>query len=333
MENKSKKVKKGARVINGKYIRFDWAAKNILRNKADFVVFEGLISVLVKEKVTIVELLDTESNQDSRDDKYNRVDIKARNSKGEIILVEIQQIREVDYLQRMLYGVAKAITEHMGRGMNYEHVKKVFSINILYFKLGEGTDYLYHGQTTLTGVHDGDMLSLTEHEREDLRVVSPEDVFPEYYVIRVNEFDKLATDPLEEWIRYLKDEYISPDTTAPGLKEAKERLEFLRMTPEQQRAYDHYIDTMVRDADVYRTQMLEIKLAREKVLAEGRAEGEAIGRAEGEAIGRAEGEAIGRAEGRAEERLVNARSLKANGVPVEVIAKSLGLSSEEIEKL
>ena len=320
-------------MINGKYIRFDWAAKNILRNKADFVVFEGLISVLVKEKVTIVELLDTESNQDSRDDKYNRVDIKARNSKGEIILVEIQQIREVDYLQRMLYGVAKAITEHMGRGMNYEHVKKVFSINILYFKLGEGTDYLYHGQTTLTGVHDGDMLSLTEHEREDLRVVSPEDVFPEYYVIRVNEFDKLATDPLEEWIRYLKDEYISPDTTAPGLKEAKERLEFLRMTPEQQRAYDHYIDTMVRDADVYRTQMLEIKLAREKVLAEGRAEGEAIGRAEGEAIGRAEGEAIGRAEGRAEERLENARSLKANGVPVEVIAKSLGLSSEEIEKL
>ena len=320
-------------MINGKYIRFDWAAKNILRNKADFVVFEGLISVLVKEKVTIVELLDTESNQDSRDDKYNRVDIKARNSKGEIILVEIQQIREVDYLQRMLYGVAKAITEHMGRGMNYEHVKKVFSINILYFKLGEGTDYLYHGQTTLTGVHDGDMLSLTEHEREDLRVVSPEDVFPEYYVIRVNEFDKLATDPLEEWIRYLKDEYISPDTTAPGLKEAKERLEFLRMTPEQQRAYDHYIDTMVRDADVYRTQMLEIKLAREKVLAEGRAEGEAIGRAEGEAIGRAEGEAIGRAEGRAEERLENVRSLKANGVPVEVIAKSLGLSSEEIEKL
>ena len=46
-----KETKKGAKV-NNKYIRFDWAAKNILRNKADFVVFEGLISVLVKEKVT-----------------------------------------------------------------------------------------------------------------------------------------------------------------------------------------------------------------------------------------------------------------------------------------
>lgn len=309
MEKEGKNKRKGAKMCSGKYIRFDWAAKNILRNKADFVVFEGLISVLVKEKVSIVELLESESNQDQRNDKYNRVDIKAKNSKGEIILVEIQQTREADYLQRMLYGVAKAITEHMGRGKMYENVKKVFSINILYFKLGEGKDYLYHGQTTLTGVHDGDMLNLTEHEREDLKVVSPEDVFPEYYVIRVNEFDKLATDPLEEWIRYLKDEYISPDTTAPGLKEAKERLEYLRMTPEQQRSYDHYIDTMVRDADVYRTQMLEIKIAREKVLAEGRAEG------------------------RKEERLNNAKNLKANGVPMDVIAKSLGLSEEEVAAL
>ena len=308
-------------MINEKYIRFDWAAKNILRNKADFVVFEGFISVLLKEKVQIVELLDSESNQESRDDKYNRVDIKAKNSKGEIILVEIQQTREADYLQRMLYGVAKAITEHIGRGRKYEEVKKVFSINILYFNLGEGSDYLYHGQATLMGVHDGDTLTLTEHEREDLKVVSPEDIFPEYYVIRVNEFDKLATDPLEEWMRYLKDEYISPDTTAPGLKEAKERLEYLRMTPEQQRAYDHYVDTMIRDADVYRTQMLEIKIAREKVLAEGRAEG------------RAEGIAEGRAEGRAEEKLANARSLKSNGVPVDVIVKSLGLTEEEVLQL
>ena len=327
---------------NGKYIRFDWAAKNILRNKADFVIFEGLISVLVKEQVTIVELLDSESNQESRDDKYNRVDIKARNSKGEIILVEIQQTREADYLQRMLFGVAKAITEHMSRGNAYEQVKKVFSINILYFKLGEGTDYLYHGQTTLTGVHDGDMLSLTEHEREDLKVVSPEDVFPEYYVIRVNEFDKLATNPLEEWVRYLKDEYINPDTTAPGLKEAKERLEFLRMTPEQQRAYDHYVDTQVRDADVYRTMILEAtiegrKQGRVEGRAEGKAEGIQQGRAEGIQQGRAEGIQQGRAEGRAEgiieNQRENARRMKAKGYAIEDIAEITGLTVEQVSEI
>ncbi len=281
-----------------KYIRFDWAAKNILRNKADFVVFEGLISVLVKDKVKIVELLESESNKMSENDKYNRVDIKAKNSKGEIILVEIQQTRELDYLQRMLYGVAKAISEHILTGNTYKNVKKVFSINILYFKLGEGTDYLYHGQTTLTGVHDGDTLSLTEHEREDLKVISPENIFPEYYVIRVNEFNKLATDPLEEWVRYLKDEYISPDTTAPGLREAKERLEFLRMTPEQQRTYEQYLDTLVRDTDVVKTKILEAEI-----------------------------------KGRKAANRENAMKMKVLGLPMATIMQVTGLTAEEIDSL
>ena len=323
---KSNETKKGAKkVSNPQYIRFDWAAKNILRNKADFVVFEGLISVLVKEKVTIVELLESESNKMSANDKYNRVDIKAKNSKGEIILVEIQQTREADYLQRMLYGVAKAITDHMGSGNAYEQVKKVFSINILYFKLGEGSDYLYHGQAKLIGVHDGDELSLTEHEREELKVIDPAKVFPEYYVIRVNEFDKLATDPLEEWIRYLKDEYISPDTKAPGLKEARERLEYLRMTPEQQRAYDHYVDTQVRDADVYRVQMLELKLAREKLL-KAQLDYEKLLKAQldYEKV-QAEGEAKGRTE--------VAKNLKQMGLSVPDIIKATSLSAEEINAL
>ena len=305
-----------------KYIRFDWAAKNILRNKADFVVFEGFISVLVKEKVTIVELLESDSNQTSKDDKYNRVDIKAKNSKGEIILVEIQQTRELDYLQRMLYGVAKAITDHMNSGQAYEQVKKVFSINILYFRLGEGTDYLYHGQTILRGMHEGDTLTLTEHERDDLKVVAPENVFPEYYVIRVNEFNKLAVDPLDEWIRYLKDEYISPTTTAPGLKEAMERLEYLRMTPEQQRAYDNYLDTLVRDTDVMKTKLLEARI-------EGLKQGKAEGLAEGLAKGKAEGLAKGKAEGKGEV----AKAMILAGLDVEQISRFTGFSQEEIEEL
>lgn len=297
-----------------RYIRFDWAAKYMLRNKADFAIFEGLISVLVDEKVTIVELLESESNQEYKDDKYNRVDIKAKDAEGHIILVEIQQSRELDYLQRMLYGVAKAITEHMRVGQDYGDVKKVLSINILYFDLGEGADYLYHGQTTLTGVHTKDTLRLTQHERDDLNVVAPEDVFPEYYVIRVNEFDQLAVSPLDEWLQYLKDEYIKPDTTVPGLREARERLEYLRMSPEQRRAYDYYLDTLVRDTDVMKTKLLEAEIK---------------GRKEGMEKGRKEGMEEGRKEGRKEERIANARSLKANGVPLDLIIKSLNLSPED----
>ena len=285
-----------------KYIRFDWAAKYMLRNKADFAIFEGLISVLVGEKVTIVELLESESNQEHKDDKFNRVDIKAKNSKGQIILVEIQQSRELDYLQRVLYGVAKTITEHIGKGRDYVDVKKVYSINILYFDLGEGSDYLYHGQTTLIGVHTKDTLRLTKHEQDDLHVVAPEDVFPEYFVIRVNEFDKLAVSPLEEWLQYLKDEYIKPDTTVPGLMEARDRLEYLRMSAEERRAYDNYLDTLVRDTDVMKTKLLEARIEGEK-------------------------------QGMAKERRDNARKMKADGMAPELIAKYTGLTVEEITAL
>ena len=125
-----------------RYIRFDWAAKRLLRNKANFGVLEGFLTVLLGENIRILEILESESNQLSPEDKFNRVDIKARNSKDEIIIVEIQNTREVYYLERILYGVAKTITEHIGLGRIYSDVKKVYSISILYFDIGQGNDYL-----------------------------------------------------------------------------------------------------------------------------------------------------------------------------------------------
>ena len=139
--------------VNNKYIRFDWAVKRMLRDKANFAVLEGLITVLLNEKITISEILESEGNQENAQDKFNRVDIMAKNSKGEIIIVEVQLTRQLYYLQRMLYGVSKAITEHIQIGQKYDKVKKVYSINILYFDLGKGSDYLYHGKTSFVGIH------------------------------------------------------------------------------------------------------------------------------------------------------------------------------------
>lgn len=144
-----------------KYIRFDWAMKRMLRDKANFAVLEGLLTVLLNDKTKIVEILESESNRQSEDDKFNRVDIKAKNSKEEIIIVEVQISRESTYLQRILYGVAKAITEHISLGDTYEDVVKVYSISIIYFDLGKGSDYLYHGQNKFIGVHTHDELQIS----------------------------------------------------------------------------------------------------------------------------------------------------------------------------
>ena len=128
------------------YIRFDWAIKRLLRNKANFGVLEGFLTVLLNKDIHILEILESEGNQQNPDDKFNRVDIKARDSEDEIIIIEVQVTRELYYLERVLYGVAKAITEHIELGHIYSEVKKVYSISILYFDIGKGHDYLYHGQ-------------------------------------------------------------------------------------------------------------------------------------------------------------------------------------------
>ena len=222
----------------------------MLRNKANFGVLEGFLTVLLGEPIRIVEILESEGNQQRENDKFNRVDIKARNSKDEIIIVEVQNTREIYYLERILFGVAKAITEHIELGELYSQVKKVYSISILYFDIGKGNDYLYHGQNSFVGVHTGDFLEVTTKEKDAIVRKLPAEIFPEYFLIRVNEFNKVAVTPLEEWIEYLKTGIIRPDTKAPGLEEARRKLIYYNMDRAEQLAYDEHINAvMIQNAE------------------------------------------------------------------------------------
>ena len=292
--------------MKDKYIRFDWAIKRLLRQKANFGVLEGLLTVLLGEKVEIIELLESEGNQQAIDDKFNRVDIKAKNSKGEIIIVEVQNTREMTFLERILYGVAKAITEHISLGDSYYEVKKIYSINVLYFDIGKGNDYLYHGQNIFTGVHTGDRLEVSVKEKDALVHKLPAEIFPEYYLIRVNEFNQVAVTPLEEWIAYLKDGTIRPDTTAPGLREAREKLVYYNMSDEERRAYDEHLSDIMIQNDA-------LDGVKQEGLIEGRKEG--------------------LVEGELKKQKEIAANLKKLGVDVHLISEGTGLTAEEIEKL
>lgn len=301
-----------------KYIRFDWAVKRLLRNKANFGVLEGFLTVLLGESIHIVEILESEGNQQCESDKFNRVDIKARNSKDEIIIVEVQNTREIYYLERILFGVAKAITEHIELGNLYSEVKKVYSVSILYFDIGKGNDYLYHGQNTFVGVHTGDFLEVSTKEKNAIVRKLPSEIFPEYFLIRVNEFNKVAVTPLEEWIEYLKTGVIRPDTKAPGLEEARRKLIYYNMNRAEQLAYDEHINAVMIQNDVLTT-----------AAEEGRQEGREEGRQEGREEGRLEGLAAGRQE----EKKENARNMKKLNVSFDIIHRVTGLSIEEIDKL
>lgn len=63
-------------------VRFDWAIKRLLRQKSNFVVLEGLLSTLLGENVIIIRILESEGNKEDSEDKFNRIDVLAENSKG-----------------------------------------------------------------------------------------------------------------------------------------------------------------------------------------------------------------------------------------------------------
>mgnify|MGYP004569741291 FL=1 len=291
-------------------IRFDWAMKRLLRNKANFGVLEGLLTTLLNEKITIQKLLESESNQEDEYDKYNRVDMLAENSKGELVLIEVQNNNEYAYFQRMLFGTSKLVTEYINRGEGYDKVRKVYSVNIVYFALGHGTDFVYHGKTEFRGIHNGDILELSPFQKQRFKVDAVSQLYPEYYILKVNDFNQVAKTPLEEWIYYLNTGNIPSDATAPGLEEARERLKLDSMTKDELSAYYRHLDNVV--------------ILRSNIQTE---------RMEGMEEGMEKGLKKGREEGRLEANRNTVRNLKKLGATVEFISQATGLSKEEIKAL
>ena len=283
------------RSMNDNLIRFDWAMKRLLRDKSNYVVLEGFLSTLLEDDLHICRFLESESNQQDADDKFNRADMLVEDSKGRLLIIEVQNNRELDYFHRMLYGVSKTISEYINLGDDYEKVRKLYSINIVYFDLGQGKDYVYHGKTIFRGLHNpDDVLQLSIRQRELFVGKDAGDIFPEYYVLRVNDFDTVAKTPLDEWIQFLKTGRIEEDATAKGLPEAREKLRVDCLPPADRQAYK-------RDMEALRYQRSVIK--------------------------------TGWYEGRAEGILETARNLKKLGMDTTLIAQATGLSADEIAAL
>jgi predicted transposase/invertase (TIGR01784 family) len=242
--------------MSKKLIRFDWAVKKLLRNKANFVVLEGFLSELLFDNIKIERILESEGNQETDEDKYNRVDILTQNSKNELLIIEIQNTYEIDYFHRMAYGAAKALTENLSIGQTYSQIKKVISINIVYFDLRQGKDYVYKGTTNFQGLHEKDLLQLSIRQKKTFVKQNVADIFPEYYIIKVNQFNDIAKDTLDEWIYFLKNSEVKDEFKAKGLAEAKEVLDIMRLNKEQQYGYNRYLDYLhVKASEAFSLQI------------------------------------------------------------------------------
>lgn len=292
-----------------KLVRFDWAIKYLLRNKANFDILEGFLSELLKIDIKIESVLESEGNKNHSRDKFNRVDLLVQNSAGEKIIIEVQCTSQWDYLSRILYGTSKVITEHLNEGDAYGDICKVISVNIVFFNLGEGKDYLYKGTTSFHGMHYHDTLKLgPEEQRVYGQDKTPSDIMPEYYLIKVNQFRESIKDKFDEWIYFLKNSQIKSDFNAKGIQSAAKKLDVLRLNEQERRGYESYQKDLHQEASM--TRQHEII---EKEKSEARKEARKQGREEG--------------------IIEVAKKLLTLNIPIEQISLSTGLSIEELKQL
>ena len=295
-------------------VRFDWAIKRLLRNKADHSVLEGFLTSLLGEKIKIIRFLESEGNKQYAEEKSNRVDIVAEDHEGNKILIEVQNETENEYFHRMLFGTSRMIVDHVKAGETYDKVPKVYSVNIVYFELGDKKDYVYHGFTEFLGLHTKEPINLTDKIKRKFEVETTTDIFPEYYILLANDFDKWSKIPLDQWMYFLSNSSVPSDADAPGLKEAMEQLSVDKLSREERNAYFKHLDNM-------RSLTSMVESAWEN------------GEWEGLKKGREEGREQGREQGRQEEKIEIAKKMIGMGLDLKSIEKLTGLSEEEIKRL
>jgi len=133
----------------------------------------------------------------------------------------------------------------------------------------------------------------------------PEEIFHEYYIIKVAQFHDKVQSKIDEWIYFLKSGKIKKDFSASGIQIASNKLNILNLSEEKRCKYRRYQEEMRDNASFDATLEVEREIAREQ----------------------------SHAQGREQERVSIARSLKNAGIANEVIVENTGLSFEEVEKL
>ena len=300
-------------------VRFDWAMKHLLRDKANFDVLEGFLTALLNEDIKILHILESESNQDAENMKFNRVDLLVEDSRQRKIIIEIQNNRETDYLERLLFGTSKVIVDNHKLGEPYKNIAKIISVSILYFNLGTGDDYIYFGKTEFKGMHTGTPLLVKERKEvpnplKNRFYFREKDIFPKYFLIKTEKFEDIIESPLDEWIYMIKNSEVKAEFKSKNIQIARAKLDYMKMSAAEKRRHDRYLMDLASEKDI-------IDNAKKEGLQEGLEKGEEIGLEKGKELERI-----------AKNKQVISAGHKA-GLSISLLAQMTGLSEKEVKEI
>jgi predicted transposase/invertase (TIGR01784 family) len=283
-------------------VSFDYAIKYLLKDKGDYGIVEGFISALLKTKgykdVKIVALLETESNKEDSKSKRSLADLIVEDEDHNKYIIEIERNVKDSFIHKSLFNTSRLIVDNLAQREDYTQIIKIFHISLLYFPIGNGNGAIYHGKTIIHEIETNEKLTVHIKNQENGEVFDATDILSEYFYISVPLFNDRLEKEIDDWLHVMKYDEVPKNYHSPYMAQVAEKLNILKMTPEERSRYSYYQKKLYNDRD-------ELQAA----------------------------ESRGKEEGREEEKLTIARiSLKA-GLTVELISDITGLSIDEITTL
>ena len=284
------------RLLNPK---IDFVFKKIFGSEENPKILIGFLNAVLKPIIPIVEveIKNTDIEKVHVEDKFSRLDVKAKTSNQEIINIEIQLKNEYNMIQRSLYYWSKLYEEQLGDGDRYDNLCRTVCINILDFK------YLKNDR-----FHNGYRLKEIE-TNEELTDIE------EIHFIEIPKLKKLnseeeVVDMLEAWVEFLRDpesEVVRKlEMSNSEIREAKDKLYKLSMDEKERELY-----------------FLREKSIKDEISALANAEEKGI------QIGIEQGIK----QGIQREKIETVLRLKSLGLNVEQIAKGTCITETEVEKI
>ena len=291
----------------------DYGFKYLFGTEPNKDITLAFINALLQgeEVIKSLTLLPAEQLGDTQEDRRAVFDVYCENEHGDKIIIEMQKADQQFFKDRSVYYSSFPIRSQGAKGRWRFGLKAVYTIGILDFVFDEDKDdeeYYHH------------VVKLMD--------VNKKEVFYDHLTYIYLEMPKFRK--TEDQLETLFDKWLYALKNLPRLLERPKALQerifakFFEVAEVANFSKEEYAKYIRSENNYYDWDSI-FRTAEKK----GREEGLAQGKAEGLAEGKAEG----LAEGKAEASRENAKKMKADGVPVELIAKYTGLSPEEIKGL
>ena len=303
------------RISMAKYLdpKADLTFKKVFGEHKELLIsfLNALLPLPDGKEIVTLEYLPSEMVPVNPDKKDTIVDVRCKDKDGRQFLVEMQMYWTDAFRQRVLLNTCKAYSLPADRGEKYSELKPVYTLSLVNdIAFPELHDDFYH------------CYMMTHSKYKEYTIDDIEMIFVELPKFKPNTVldKKMAV----LWLRFLTEvnehtrevdkELLADDNVAKAVSLVEESA----YSDAELWAIDRYWDSVSRERTIMSEKFLK---------------GEAKGRAEGLKEGMEKGMKQGEEKGRKDATLANALSLKKNGVPIDVIANSLGLSIDEVREL